>query len=401
MGKNSVEEIIKRTNAYLCIDCGECTGSCPVSRVNLNYSPRLNVEKMLVGFFDEIKNDDGIWSCLVCGLCSQRCPSDVNYNEFIRLTRREVRKSSDNLNYTHNRVLQRVMEIMASKGIQNRTQWIEKSLKVSKKGKYLYFTGCLPYFEVIFEYLDIHPLEEGRSAVKIMNKLGINPVIRNDEVCCGRDLLFNGDEEGFLKLAKANKKMIKESGAEKIIFTCPECLDTVKNIYPEFVGKANVELIHITQLVNEAIEKGKLELGASKDKKFTFQDPCALGRGLNVYDEPRNIIRSIEESELLPMERERENSLCCGPSSWISCTNYTKRIQRVRLNQAENTGAQKLVTACPKCYIHLSCALSGDDIDLKIKLKPITTLIAETMGVKKRKKEQDASSKYVKEKVKT
>jgi len=377
--ENNIKEIIKKTNAALCIDCGECTGSCPVSRVNINYSPRLSVEKLVLGYFDEIKNDDDLWSCLTCGLCSTRCPSDVNYNEFIRLARKEMRKYTDKLNYSHNRIIQKTMEIMAQGHQQNRTDWIDKNLKISKKSDYLFFTGCLPHFEVIFEYLNIHPIETAKNAIKIMNKLGIKPMVRDDEVCCGRDLLYNGDEDNFIKLAKLNKKMIKESGAKKIVFVCPEGLQTMKEIYPEYVGKTNVELVHITQLVDDALQKGKLNLDHSKIKKFTFQDPCALGRGLGIYDPPRNILKSIPDTELLPMERERDDSICCGPSAWISCSNNTKRIQFVRLGQAEKTGAEVLVTSCPKCTIHLSCALSGDDVDYKIKIKDITTIIAETM----------------------
>ena len=387
MGKNNdIDKIIKKTNAALCIDCGECTGSCPLSRVNLKYSPRLNVEKLLLGYFDEVTNDSDIWSCLACGLCSVRCPSDVDYNEFIRLARKEIRKKTDKLNYSHNRVLQRIMEIMAQGYPQNRTDWIDKGLKVSKKSDYLFFTGCLPHFDAIFEYLDIHSIETARNAVRILNTLNIKPMIRNDEVCCGKDLLYNGDEENFVKLAKLNMKMIKESGAKKLVFVCPEGMETFKKIYPHYVGKVNVELVHITQLVDEALKKGKIEFRPSKYKKFTFQDPCSLGRGLDIYEAPRDIIRAIPEAELLSMEREKEDSICCGPSAWISCTNYTKRIQNVRLGQAEKAGAKVLITACPKCTIHLTCALSGDDVDFKLKIMDITTLIAETMKGKNGKK---------------
>jgi Fe-S oxidoreductase len=334
---------------------------------------------MVLGYFDEIVQDEDIWSCLACGLCSQRCPSDVKYDDFVRLTRGEIRKAQKKLNYSHNRVIQKAMEIMAEGGTQNRTDWIDKSLKTSKKGKYLYFTGCLPYFDVIFEYLNIDPIGTAKDTVKILNSMGINPVVSNNEVCCGRDLLYNGDEDTFLKLAKLNKKMISESGAEKIVFTCPECIDCFKNIYPEYVGKIKTDFIHITELVNEAVKKGKLKLDSKTAQKLTFQDPCVLGRGLGIYDAPRELIKSIPETELLPMEREREDSICCGPSAWVNCTNYTKRIQRVRLDQAEKTGAQFVVTACPKCTIHLSCALSGDDMEHKIKVKDITSLIAESL----------------------
>ncbi len=380
--KGNVEEIqrvIKETNAYLCIDCGECTGSCPVSRVKPDYSPRVTVEKLLLGYFDEIKHDDDIWSCLTCGLCTNRCPSDVQYNDFVRFARKAVRGYTDRLNYSHNRILQKLMELMAEGKPQNRLGWITRDLSVATKGKYLLFTGCLPYFEVVFRYLDIHPVSSARDAVQILNGMGIKPMVSNKEVCCGKDLLFNGDEEHFIKLAKLNKKMIKESGAKSIVFICPEGLETMKNIYPEYVGKLGVELIHITELIDEAISKGTLKLGSTKHKKYTFQDPCSLGRGLGIYEQPRNIIKAIPDAELLPMEREKEDALCCGPSAWISCTNYTKRIQHVRLAQAEKSGAEVMVTACPKCTIHLSCALSSNDIDLNIKIKDITTIVREAM----------------------
>jgi heterodisulfide reductase subunit D len=378
-----IEEIIKQTNADLCIDCGECTGSCPISRVNLEYSPRLSVEKLVLGYFDEIKRDDDLWSCLTCGLCTVRCPSNVDYNKFIRLARREMRLVTDNLNYSHNRILQKSMEVMSGGGKQNRTDWIDKENKTSKKSDYLFFTGCLPHFDVIFEYLGIEPTRSGRNAIKILNEIGIEPIVSNDEVCCGRDLLYNGDEERFIKLAKLNKKMIKNTGAKTIIFMCPECLETIKKVYPEYVGKINVQMLHITQVIDEAISDNKLELKPSNLKSFTFQDPCSLGRGLGIYDEPRNILKSIPECELKPMERERDDSICCGPSAWLSCTNNTKRIQAVRLGQAQKTGAQVLVTACPKCTIHLSCALSSEDINYDIKIMDITTLVAENIKEKK------------------
>ncbi|TET23938.1 MAG: (Fe-S)-binding protein [Candidatus Cloacimonadota bacterium] len=384
--KSNIDDIIKKTNSFLCIDCGECTGSCPVSRVNIKYSPRLIVEKVLLGYFDEIKKDEDLWSCLVCGLCSNRCPSDVKYDDFIRMTRKEIRKHKEQLNYTHNRIIQKSMEIMALGHPLNRLDWITKDLKVASKGKYLYFTGCLPYFDVIFEHLNIKPTDSAKNAIKIMNKLGIKPVVSNKEVCCGRDLLYNGDEENFLKLAKINKQMIKDSGTEKIVCTCPECLECLKEIYTDYVGKLNVEFIHITQLMNEGLKKGKLKLNPLDIKKVTFQDPCILGRGFGIYDEPRNVIKSIPEIELLAMEREKDDSICCGPSAWVNCTNYTKRIQHVRLEQAEKTGAQFLITACPKCMIHFSCALNADDSQKCIKLKDISTLISESMKGKNGKR---------------
>jgi Fe-S oxidoreductase len=368
------EEIIEKTKAYLCLDCGECTGSCPIARVEPNFSPRVIVEKLVLGLSDET-TDTYLWDCLVCGLCSSRCPSNVDWLEFVRLARIAMRKEGKRLTYAHNRLLQKTMELQTLGYRQKRVDWIAKELGVQEEGEYLYFVGCLPYFDIIFEYLGIELLEIARSCVKILNKLGITPVISKDEVCCGRDLLWSGDEENFLKLREINAEIIKKSGAKKILFTCPECYHHMKEYYS---NQLDVEFIYITNLLYNAIKNDKIRF-KKLEKKLTYHDPCMLGRMSNIYDEPREILNSISQVELLPMVREREDSICCGSSCWLNCGTNVKRIQAVRLSQAQQTGAEILVTACPKCNIHLNCGLQVEDINYQIKLKDLTTLVAEAI----------------------
>jgi Fe-S oxidoreductase len=107
------------------------------------------------------------------------------------------------------------------------------------------------------------------------------------------------------------------------------------------------------------VQNGKLNLG-KLDKKVTYQDPCALGRCSRIFDEPRRILKAAG-LELAEMEQSREKALCCGATSWLQCGAVNRQIQKQRLAQAEASGAEILVTACPKCQIHLRCAQKSDD----------------------------------------
>ncbi len=103
------------------------------------------------------------------------------------------------------------------------------------------------------------------------------------------------------------------------------------------------------------IDSGKLTLGKLK-KTVTYHDPCTLGRYSRIFEQPRRILQAIEGLELVEMADNREKALCCGASPWAYCGTVNKQIQKERLAQAEDSGASVLVTACPKCQIHLKCA---------------------------------------------
>ncbi|MGD9147696.1 MAG: 4Fe-4S dicluster domain-containing protein, partial [Anaerolineae bacterium] len=144
------QSIIQRTRAYLCLDCGKCTGSCPLARVDLDYSPRRIVERVLFGEAEAVMAEPQLWSCMTCGLCSARCPSDVDFTRFIVEMRAEAFRAGERGIYAHNGILQEVMRIQTMNVHQDRTKWIDDDLQVSESGEYFYFVGCLPFFDVIF-----------------------------------------------------------------------------------------------------------------------------------------------------------------------------------------------------------------------------------------------------------
>ena len=175
------EEILRRTRSTFCLDCGKCTGSCPVSRVDVTYSPRNTIERVLVGRLEELINDQHLWSCLTCGLCTTRCPTDVDYPAFVVAARTEARKADVEGTYAHNAIMQQLMSIMAQSVRQNRTGWVTDELRTAARGDDFYFVGCLPYFDVIFADLGVVSTDSARNAVRLMNAIGITPVVSVDE----------------------------------------------------------------------------------------------------------------------------------------------------------------------------------------------------------------------------
>lgn len=247
--------------------------------------------------------------------------------------------------------------------------------------------GCAPYFDAFFTDLDLSTLDAARSSIKILNTLDISPVLLPDERCCGHDLYWNGDMEHFDNLAGQNVAQIEESGAKTILFSCAECMSAFKNLYPARKYDLKVDLKHMSQFLAEKIQSGDIEMKEA-EREYTFQDPCRLGRHMGIYDEPRQVLsESSEENSDSPshfheMRHNRKQSLCCGVSAWMNCDVNARSIQTERLKQAEQTGADVLTVACPKCQIHLVC--TQKDKTLKeghdIRIRDIASVALERMN---------------------
>ncbi len=372
-----LSQIVDSTGAYYCLDCGICTGSCPVSRVTPDFSPRLMVEKVLMDQDEPPYEDVNIWSCLSCGQCSSRCPSRIDYPEFVRQVRAEAFKLGKGGTPAHRGLFQGIMRLQTLGVKQSKTQWAKTAGRISESGDTYYFVGCSPYFDVEFRQdwgLDV--MDGPRGVLKLLNAVGIEPVIHDDERCCGHDLLWNGDVENFKNLAQRNVDLIKNLGCKRVVFQCPEGYMTFKKFYPEVMGDLGLELVHFYELLADEFAAGKFSFESSSGV-VAYHDPCRLGRYAGIMDAPRALLEGIPGMVLKEMEHNRENGLCCGTNAWMSCSSCSKEIQKTRLNEAVATGADTLVTACPKCRLHLSCALRDMEIDLKI--RDMNELLAQTL----------------------
>ena len=250
----TIQAILKKRQAFNCIECGKCSAVCPIARLNPEYYPRIILRKAM-HLSPEMMTDGLLWSCLNCGLCDERCELDVKFYEFIKDLRAESTKLNlDSYEPPHNGSLHAWMSVMTNpKMKQDRLDWIEEGMKWNGEGEILYFVGCLPYYDRFFTNLEPNTLSIARSTVRILNSLGIRPAIMKNERCCGHDFLWGGNVEDFKKLAEINLEEIKRTGAKTIVTACAECFHTLKIEYPQYMGKLGVDVVHISEFLAEKL----------------------------------------------------------------------------------------------------------------------------------------------------
>lgn len=361
---------VKQTNAWACYDCGKCTATCPIARVGSGLSPRRQVLGATSGRPASAGADGGLAACLTCSLCDERCPAEVRYTELVLELRRLQGARGSEPDCPHGGALQSMMRMMAKGATrQNRLAWLTPDLEVAERsGKVLLWTGCTPYYDAFFPEIGAATLNGTRAAVKVLNALGITPVVSAEERCCGHDLLWNGDCSSFEALARHNLELAVASGAELLVTPCAECLRTWALDYPRLAGGRKLPRpVHLSELVAERL--GDLPLRGNGGRRVTFQDPCRLGRHLGIYEAPRKVLGALPGVELAEMRRSGSRSLCCAGGTWSSCDRYAKRVQVDRLSEARGTGAEVLVTACPKCQIHFLCAMKDPKLGEQIQIE--------------------------------
>ena len=256
---------------------------------------------------------------------------------------------------------------------QQRLDWLDDDLRVDPDGKVMVWAGCTPYFDVFFAENGVQTLAAVKGAIRLLNALGIDPAVRGDERCCGHDQLWSGDEETFEKLAALNVRMFEEAAPDLVVTVCPECQLTLINEYQRRFGRPDCRVVHVAELV---AERGAELPFAAGDGAVTFADPCRLGRHQGKYAAPRAALAAVPGLTLAEMPRSRAQAVCCA-GNWLACNQTSKRIQTDLLRAAANTGADELVTACPKCLIHLKCAQAGDDAAVPdIGIRDLSAVIA-------------------------
>ena len=334
-----------------CLECGRCSYICPVSHMTDKFSPRKVAEQFVLE--GKLRNDRGLWQCMSCGACTEVCQSEVRFHEYLQAKRSELRetfKAEDN----HGGAPGSMMRLTANESVHTKKDsWVTPDLKLDPDSETLLFVGCTPYFDVMFRYLRDDLLDIPRAAVKLLNASGVRPRLLQAERCCGHDAYWLGDEDLFERLAWLNLDAIEKAGIKEVVAFCPECYSTLKQVYPRRFGPLGFEVRSVAEVISEKLKEGELEL-KREEEKVTYHDPCRLGRHARVFQAPRDILASC--GELVEMPRNREMAACCGNAAFVNCNGSTRLWQLDRLKEACDSGASRLVTACPKCLIHLSCA---------------------------------------------
>jgi Fe-S oxidoreductase len=376
---NGLSELRRSTRAALCAECGKCTAVCPLAACG-GFSARdvacQHIEEELRGA------GLGIKRCLTCGSCDLRCPQGVRFTELVRRIREMVHREGLEPDCPHGGALLCLMRFMASGAPQlDRLAFLGGELRtVPDKGEVFFWTGCAMYYDAFFPELGAGLLEATRAAIRVLNAAGVVPVVSPQERCCGHDLLWNGDREGFERLARHNAELVVASGARTFVTSCAECLRTFKLDYEPYLPQHPPRMLHLSEFVAERLPE--LKLRGDGPRRLTFQDPCRLGRHLGIYEPPRQALSAVPGVELLEMGHAGPTARCCAGGTWAHCDRFAKQIQVERLREARATGAEALVVACPKCRIHFRCAMRDPHLrgEAEIELRDMAEVLAEALA---------------------
>jgi len=255
-----------------------------------------------------------------------------------------------------------------------RGAWADGTKKYSQGDEYLFYVGCLGSF-------DENGQKMAKSLVEVLKAAGVSfGILGNDEECCGNEVHALGETELFQTLAGKNIEKFKQLGVKKVITLSPHAYNVMKNQY-QGMGYS-FDVYHYTQVVSDLIKNKKLK---TKDSEFkvTYHDPCYLGRYNKVYDAPRNILQGIRGIKLVEMDRNRVDAFCCGGGSGNFVTDYLAGGEdspaRVRIREAEQTGADVLAVACPGCMVMFKDAVKAEDLEGKISVTDIATIVKESI----------------------
>ncbi len=360
----------------LCYQCGLCTGTCPWNMVR-SFPVRRIIHQAQLGLADF--EDEDLWLCVTCKACVDRCPRGVEIIDVWRALRRVVSEVGAGKMPESLRIgIKNICGVGNPLGEppEKRADWAKDlGVKAFTKGtEVLYLPCCIPAYDPKFQRV-------ARATVSVLKKADVDfGILLGAELsCCGESVRKVGHESTFQSLAQNNISLFTKTGVKKIIVTSPHCYHAIKNEYPEFGG--NFEVMHFAQYLAELIDEGRLKLTRELNKKVTYHDSCYLGRHNDVYDEPRQVLKSIPGLELVEMYNFRENGLCCGGGGggvWEE-TKKGERFSDIRIEQALDTGANILAAACPYCMVMFEDSILSSDKGDVIEIRDIAELVQEAI----------------------
>ena len=254
----------------------------------------------------------------------------------------------------------------------NRGRWAEATKIEPYTGQeFLFYVGCVGSFD-----------EKGQRAAKALGELLLKSgvsfgILGSAEECDGNEIHMLGESRIFQMLRDKNTGLFQKAGVNKIITLSPHSYNIFRNEYP-----GGFEVSHYTKILRELIEKGSVKPSSKLNMRVTYHDPCFLGRHVGEYEAPREILKAIPGVNLIEMERNHENSFCCGGGSGNFYTDFfgggENSPSRIRVREAYRTGANVLGVACPTCAVMLSEAIKDEGIEEKLVVKDIAEILRES-----------------------
>lgn len=383
-----------------CTRCGECVKWCP-TYAEKSEDPLQPAEKILSMrsfiaaqyglraklFGPRFPTDraleeysGGVYDCTLCGRCNAVCPVKIDTRP-LWVSMREHLVELGHYPEIFDSLRETVTTEYNISGDSNedRLIWSEnleqipEGVRGKEKAEIVYYVGCTPSF---------YPATYGipQATVLVMDRAGLDfTTLGGEEWCCGFPLILAGMGNAIKELVEHNVATVRRTGARRLITGCPSCYHTWLHDYPRIMGEPlGFEVQHLSQLLEELIAGGHIKLGEF-ERSVTYHDPCDLGRSSGVYDAPRNVIRSIPGISLTEMEENRRNALCCGGGGDVAMTNeaLVDAVGRRRVEQAQATGAQVLLSACQQCKRTLMNAVRQEKVRMRV--LDIVELVARVM----------------------
>uniref|UniRef100_UPI00257E6691 (Fe-S)-binding protein n=1 Tax=Oceanithermus sp. TaxID=2268145 RepID=UPI00257E6691 len=354
---------------YACIMCNRCADVCPANVTGKALNPaaliineRYEFNDILPAFaageasprplMDFALEADALWSCTTCMACVEVCP--VGNEQMLHLV--DIRRERVLMEGDFPAELQNAFRGMERAGNpwgisqDKRMDWAEGlDFKVPTTAdnphpEVLYWVGCAASY-------DPRAQKIARSMAEILNAAGVDwAVLGTREKCTGDSARRAGNEYLFFQLATENVATLNEVAPKKIVTTCPHCMHTIGNEYPQFGGE--YEVVHHSAFIEQLLAEGRLDVKPfDAGAKATFHDPCYLGRHNGQYEAPRDVVGALGFVVEDP-GRNRENAFCCGAGGamfWKEEAPGAERIPENRYRELVGTGAEVIATACPFC----------------------------------------------------
>ena len=346
-----IKDAIQRCNR-----CGNCQYFCSAylaSRMETQVA-RGKVQ-LIRKYLEEEKDFSEIFvkrvnQCLLCGNCSQNCPAGLCPDEIIE----DIREL-----YTDRLGPQPSMEATAKNigdagnitgdSRENRLLWFQnmegQSVKIGQPSEFLYLAGCVSTL-----YPSSYSIPQ--TFASLLNKAGLDwSILGEKENCCSYPLLIGGMKKTAQKIAEENVSSVTSLGFKNIVTTCPSCYHTWKDVYTKIIpDMPAINILHGTQLLAKLTREGAFKFRET-NCTVTYHDPCDLGRKSGIYDEPREILRSIPGVKLVEMKFNREKALCCGGGGNLEMNDsaFSGKVAQNRISQALDVKAEIVITSCQQC----------------------------------------------------
>ncbi|MGD8955441.1 MAG: (Fe-S)-binding protein, partial [Desulfobacterales bacterium] len=424
-----------------CTRCGECLSWCPVYDQDAKEAiiPRrkvidfLKIAKAQQGFLAKIMRNEKIshplkallgrifryrkiskaeiddfvqnlYECSTCGQCEVVCPAHIETVTLWEELRRVIVQAG------YGPLEAQKALVKSVKAFDNpwqqpraaRTKWARRAKKEGliqalpreirkTNAKVLLFFGCTAAYDVNVKQVAV-------NTINILEALNIDyGILGGEEKCCASVLLRMGDPE-HERVFKENIDLFNSLGIETLISSCSGCFKTIMQDYPR-VAPLNFEVLHTVEFLTRLLKQGQLRFPHPVNRTVTFHDPCHLGRATGGFDAPRMIIDAIPGLKLVEMQRNREYSRCCGAGGGLKAgyPDIQNKMAQRRVREAEETGAEYLVSCCPFCFQGLNVGVNA--VESQLMMKDMSSLVAESLlGYDVFQKANEGSAVKVREK---